>query len=327
MNAPLRHPPRWRPWAATAVLILMLGPFALSVTGCFTLASLTTSSDRLEPQLVPAGDAIHLEPGRELRLHLRNGSTVRGRFLGRVLLDRATYELRFAAASRAGVRGPLELDETLIVGLADGRRIEAPFGGYAMRALLLRTRADSTAVRFPFPSVVSIRRTGGTPVSIDSLLLSDLRGELPSAEAVAIEELAAPRGIADFDVARREVPLEEIQMAVVAKGGKKTPGLILAGVAADIVLFVIIRELLKPRPAPPPPDCEYSGGPWLGADDRVTERPFDRRLGRFVGEDVAWGDSTLAPPEAGEAAAAPLASPADSAAASSGGEGFATGWR
>ena len=44
MNAPLPRLVRWRRWAATAVLILMLGPFAMSVTGCFTLASMVATS-------------------------------------------------------------------------------------------------------------------------------------------------------------------------------------------------------------------------------------------------------------------------------------------
>lgn len=317
MNAPLPH--RARRWAAVALLVLMLGPFAMSVTGCFTLgAMIATSSIEAEPQMVPAGDAMYLEPGRELRLHLRNGSTVRGRFLGRALLSSAAYEARFAGAARSGLGGSLGLGETLLVVCADGRRIEAPFAGYAMRALVLRTRLDSTGIRIPFRSAVSIHRANGDTVSIDSLLLSDLRGELPSAEALAIEEFDAPRGISGFGVARREVPLEEVQMAVVARGSKKTPGLILAGVAADVVLFVMIREMLKPRPAPPP-DCEYTGGPWLGADVRLTERPFDRTLARFVGEDVAWSDPFLALSDTLELAspdsAHPAVSPRDEAVA------------
>lgn len=325
MNAPHPHPLRWRQWAATALLALLLGPMAMSVSGCFTMAAmLAASAGGSTPHLVPAGDAVHLDPDRELKLFLRDGTTVQGRFRGRTLLDPETYAARFAARSTAGGWSPFALGETVAVDLVDGRRLGAVFAGYAMRSLVLRAPSGPARERVPLQSATAIRHASGGLVSIDSLLAADVRGELPSAEALAIREFDTARGISGFVSSKREVPLEDVERATVYGERKDATGLILFGVALDVVLFLMLKKAADDAG----PGCALillSGA--MSNDVRLTDRPFDRRLGRFVGEDVAWGDSTLASPEALEAAAAPLASPADTGAASSGGVGFATGLR
>ena len=297
MSAPLSR--RWRRWAATALLVLMLGPLAMSVSGCFTLAAMMAASAANSSQhLVPAGDAAHLEPGRELKLHLRNGGTIEGRFRGRTLLAPEVYEPRFAARAAGGGWVPFALGETLTVDLVDGGRRIGTFRGYGMRSLVLQAPTDSVAVRLPFGSARAIRRAGGGTVSIDSLLAADVRGELPSAEGLAIRTYDSARGISGFVSVTREVPLEEVRMATVTGGNRETAGLILFGAAIDVVLFLAIREAAQE------PGCTYIVIPASLANEvRFTERPFDRRLGRFVGEDVAWGG--LPAMDAPETVAAP----------------------
>ena len=301
MNAPLsRH---WRQWAATASLVLMLGPMAMSSSGCFTLgAMMAASAGDSSPHLVPAGDAAHLDLDRELKLHLNDGTTVHGRFRGRTLLDPETYAARFAARFAAGGWSPLAIDESLTVDLMDGGRVIGVFAGYGMRSLVLRAPGDSVGQRIPLRSATSIRRTGGGLVSIDSLLAADVRGELPSAEALAIREFDTARGISVFVTRRREVPLEEVQMATVYGQDKDATGLILFGVAIDVVLFFMIEKAVRDAG----PGCALILLPGaLSSDVRFTDRPFDRRLGGFVGEDVAWGDPFPANTEAFDAAVAP----------------------
>lgn len=112
-------------------------------------------------------------------------------------------------------------------------------------------------------------------------------------------------------------------MATVYGQNKDATGLILFGVALDVVLFFMIEKAVRDAG----PGCALILLPALSSDVRFTDRPFDRRLGGFVGEDVAWGDPFPANTEAFDAALAPLTSRADTSAGSSGGAGSSTGWR
>jgi hypothetical protein len=307
------------------MLVFMLAPFAMSVTGCFTLAAMmAASAGDSSPQLVPAGDAAFLDLDREIKLHLRNGTTVHGRFRGRTLLDPEIYKARFTARFAAGGWSPLALGESLTMDLLDGRRVSGAFAGYGMRSIVLRSLEDSVGERVPLRSATSIRHALGGLVSIDSLLAAEVRGELPSAEALAIRAFDTTRGISGFVSTRQDVPLEEVQMATVYGQKKEMTGLILFGVAIDVVLFLMLKKAADDAE----PGCALILPlAAMSTDVRLTDRPFDRRLGRFVGEDVAWGDSMLTSPAALEAAATPLTSRAEPTTASPGGDGHATGWR
>jgi hypothetical protein len=274
-----------------AVLALLLGPMAISVTGCFTLGALVVAGmTHKDPRIVPAGDAIYLDAGQELTLHLRDGSTVHGRFVRRTLLEPDRYRPRFEASSARGGWTPFALGESLTVETADGKRMTAPFAGYAVRALVLRLERDGEGLRVPFESARSVRRAGGGVVSLDSLLAAEVRGELPSAEAIALNVVKKGNGIAIREGGPpHAVPLEDVERVTVSSGSGSAAGLIVLGVAVDVVLLVTYLHSI----ADSGPSCDYRGPTYAAA--RVTERPFDRRLGRFVEENLAGEDSVSMP--------------------------------
>ena len=147
-----------RPWnvshptrlAALLLLMVWVGPVTIVQTDSWQLLSLVGAPERASAasQEIPAGKAMLLEPKTPLKLHLRDGSVVEGRFLGRTLLDSALYAPRFAAHARTSSYVPFALSETLRVSLRDGREWTAPFAGYAELTLLLR--GPDGPLRVPF---------------------------------------------------------------------------------------------------------------------------------------------------------------------------------
>lgn len=272
-----------------ASLALLLAPMAFSVTGCFTFgAALVAGMTHQDPRFLPAGDAIYLDHGSSLTLHLRDGSSVSGRFAGRELLATDRYRTRFEAHAARGGWSPLALGESLTVESTDGKRVEASFVGYAMRALVLRGPRAGEPTRVPFESTRSIERSGGGIVSIDSLLAADVRGDLPSAEAIALDVVKVGNGIAIRQGGPPQVfPLAEIERVTVRGENGSAAGVIVLGVVVDIVLLSVYLNSLEGSSS----GCDYR--PPIVV--RATERPFDRSLARFVDENLAWPDSLSGP--------------------------------
>ena len=274
-----------------ASLALLLAPMAFSVTGCFTLgAVLVASMTHQDPRFLPAGDAIYLDRGSALTLHLHDGSSVSGRFAGRELLAPDRYRTRFEAHAARGGWSPLALGESLTVETTEGKRVPASFEGYAMRALVLRGPQAGEPTRVPFESTRSIERSRGGIVSVDSLLAADVRGDLPSAEAIALDVVKEGNGIAIREGGPPRVfPLAEIDRVTVRAQNGSAAGIIALGVVVDIVLLAVYLNSIEGSSS----GCEYRAPIVV----RVTEQPFDRTLGRFVDENLAWPDSLPGPRE------------------------------
>lgn len=109
--------------AAVTLLMLWVGPvsFIQNDTGRLMRLLGAPGSASAATDIVPAGKALELEPGAQLKLLLRDGSTVRGPFLGRTLMDSALYAQRFAARAIKPPRVWIAMGETLRVTLNDGR--------------------------------------------------------------------------------------------------------------------------------------------------------------------------------------------------------------
>jgi len=297
MDVVRRRGSHWTRHAAIAVLVLCLAPMTLVVTGCCTLASLIiVGATRPRPHVIPAGEAMRLTPGRDVALHLRDGSTVSGPFRGRTLLESDTYARRFAERERSGAWTPFTLGESIQVELVDGRTLAAPFAGYAMRALLLRPDANQEPVRVPFDSTRSVRGPGGAAISPDSLLAADVRGELPSAEALAVDE-----GLFRGSITQRQphdVPFEDIVTATVRERRKHATGIIALGVGLDLVLIAAAAAVAGSTWGSYGSGC--SSGMTLAdrSDPAIpwTDRPFDRIHARFFDEPIATFESTAVPP-------------------------------
>ena len=277
---------------AAAILLAFLSPMTLSLAGCTVLGLIAAVATKPKPRVIPAGDALHLEPGVMLQLVLADGSTVSGRFLGRTLLAPEAYAPRFAR--RPALR-PIALGETLRVTLADAHTLRGTFRGYAVRSLVLRDMEDTRDVRILFDSTREVRLPAGGLVAVDSLRAADERGELPSLEALAIEPADRPRaisarpGIRDVPgpLASRiesalKVAYEDIRGTTVRTTQGLRSGYIVLGLVVDVLVVVIVAAAAASSMG----GCTVGdiSMAQAGPPAQWTERPFDTRLARFVDE-------------------------------------------
>ena len=303
---------------AGALLVALLSPMTLSLAGCTMLGLVAAVATKPRPRVIPAGDALHLEPGTRLRIALPDGQQVAGRYAGRTLLPPAAYAPRFARRSSAR-RMPIVPGDSVVVTQVDGRVVSGGFRGYAVRSLVLRTSGTSD-VRIPFDAAREIRREGGGLVSIDSLRAADERDELPSLEALAIETLSKAWSKRLRTETAVQVPFEDIRGATVRTDKGIRTGFILLGLAVDVAIIAIVAASYEGLGGS---GCSSSGFTLSHAvpSERWTMRPFDRQLARFIDEwdaapglasvpfDRTWVPDTTASPPAHDVRAFPPASP------------------
>jgi hypothetical protein len=260
--------------------------------------------------VIPAGQALILEPGTPLKLRLRDGSVVEGRFLGRTLLDSALYVPRFEAHMRSTNDVPLSLGETLHVVLHDGREVTAPFVGYGELTLLL-LGPDGYVLRVPFEFAKTVHRANGDRVEPSALARAFRKGRLPSAEALALGERELVGAEADWWASALQVAVDDIESATVGlPSGNSVAGVVvLTVVATAVVLLLVIGAALHSSSS----GCQWDPGdvPTILSSAHLTTRPFDRSRGCYVGDPLAAAHPWLGPADSGPATA--LAFPETSA--------------
>jgi hypothetical protein len=298
--------------AAVALLLVWVGPVTLVQTDSWTLLRWAGAPGRalattFEQRMVAAGQALTLGSGTPLVLHLKDGTDVHGRFLGRALLDSAVYAPRFAAFVRASGDPRFALGETLNVRLRDGREWASPFAGYAEQTLLLATPDSAGRVRVPFEYARAIRRASGEEID-PATLASAFRAGLPSAEAIVVgEEISAGTPNEDWAAALR-IPVEDIATATVtvpvtadngASGGSsagdhsgEVVGVIVVSVLiATVIMLLIVGSAMNSLFSPS--GCSQ-GAPMkmvsASALVQLTTRTYDRDRSCFVGDRVAAPD-------------------------------------
>jgi hypothetical protein len=299
------HPAR-----LTAMLLLLawVGPVTFAQTDSWRLLKIVGAPESASAgsHVIPAGEAIVLEPGTPLKLRLRDGSVLKGRFLARTLMDSAFYAPRFAAHIPS--HAVLALGETLSVSLRDGRQWIAPFAGYAELTLLLRN-PDGQLLRVPFESAKAIRRANGGRVKPNALARAFQAGSLPSAEVLVLEEFFPVANESNRWSAERRVAVEDIDSASVeSPSGTNVALTIVLTVVATVVLIILV---IKSGTKSAEPSCGSAVPPsLLFAGAHFTTRPFDRDRGCYVGDTLAVADAWPGSSEIGPATA--LANPATS---------------
>ena len=288
--------------AATVLLAVWVGPVSFDQTlpllrglGAPGRATASTIS---EANVVPAGEALVLEPGTLIELHLRDGNVLRGRFLGRALQDSAEYARRFAAAAAASGPAAFALGETLRVEMKDGREWTAPFTGWAEHALLLRGPAEAPVLHVPFEFARSIQRADGSPVAPAELARAWRANALPSADVLVLGARDVVGSPEERWASALRVPGDEIASVRLPESRHKgIPGIVIFAVGLT-AMVLIIRATQHHEPAANDCDANWNwpAGGFMGA--RLTERPFDRSRG-------CWVDAPLARAEAGTGTAAP----------------------
>lgn len=301
----LAHPARL---AGFVLLLVWVGPVTLVQTDTWHLLRFGPGRASAESGVIPAGEAILLEPGTPLKLYMRNGKVIKGRFLGRTLLDSALYAPRFAEKTRTSKYAPFAMGESLHVSLRDGREWAAPFAGYAELTLLLRS-PDGQYMRVPFEYAREVRRANGDRVEPRALTRAFRRGSLPSAEALALEQLLPVGSEADRWAGALRLAVDDIESATAKIASNYVPLIIVLSVAAIVVLLVLaIRSSIG--------SAFNSCGSAVGSTPKamsgvhLTTRPFDRDRGCYVGDPLAVADPGPGPTDGGPATA--LADPAAS---------------
>ena len=295
--------------AAILLLVVWVGPVTLVQTDSWLpLRVGAAEAGGLEdPPVIAPGKAMSLEPGTPLTLHMRDGSVLKGRYLGRTLLDSALYARRFEEHARSSSYVPFALGETLRVSLRDDREWTAPFAGYGELTLLLRNPDGSQSLRIPFEFAREIHRANGDPVEPRALAKAFRARKLPSAEAIALEELLPVGSEEERWASALRVAVEDIQ-SVSAKtpGGVPVAGIVILSVVATVaVIALIVHSASKSQPS----GCDGGATPaWFSAGAHLTTRPFDRTRGCYVGDPLAVADPWPGSAERGSAAT--LADPA-----------------
>jgi hypothetical protein len=281
--------------ASLFLLVVWVGPVTFAQTDAGQVLKYVPVNERpsSDSRVIPAGEALVLEPGTPLKLRLRDGSVVHGRFLGRTLLDSAIYVSRFQAHMRSKNDVPLALGETLQVALQDGREVRGAFDGYAELTLLLLL-PDGTLLRVPFEFAKTIHRANGDGVDPQALSRAFRKGHLPSAEALVLGERLGNEDEA-FDWANAlRVPVEDIVSATAefasASGGSGAgvAGAVVLGALLSVVLFYVMLA------------ASFSSSSHSGCGEvqvpsslviRVTTRPFDRSRGCYADDPLAAAGS------------------------------------
>lgn len=279
--------------AALLLLFVWVGPVTLDQTDSWPLLRLVGAPDpsSADSRVIPAGQALLLEVGTPLRLRLRDGALIHGRFLGRALLDSAVYVPRFTARGQRAPDVPLTLGETLRVVLLDGREWALSFAGYAELSLLLRNPEGPQPLRVPFEFVSEMHRASGERVEPRVLARAFRAGQLPSAEAIALEQLLPVGSETDRWAAAIRVPVEDIESATATleSKGLSAGGIIVLSVIATIALLAVLAAHSKPKA----PSCSTPPGwnPGGFAEVHLTTRPFDRSRGCYLGDPLAVADA------------------------------------
>ena len=293
-RVPRRHLRQFTaPARLTGILLLVvwLGPVSFVQTEAWQLfrwagAPAPVSADQ---QVIPARQALVLAPGTPLKLHLRDGSVVDGRFLGRALLDSALYAPRFAAYARTSDFVPFALGETLQVSLRDGREWTAPFAGYGELTMLLDAHDGSGPRRLPFEFAKEIRGAGGAWVNPKALARAFQKGALPSAEALVLGERAGTEYGPEAWSSALRVAVQDIQTASVElpSGGSAAGVVIVAVLATLVILYVIAASSFHSSSS----GCSSYSGDFSGWLVELTPRAFDRTRSCYVDDPPAVADA------------------------------------
>ena len=303
---------------ASAILLLLvwLGPVSFAATDTWQLLRWAgaPAPASAETQVIPAGQALVLEPGTPLKLWLRDDSVVQGKFLGRALLDSSLYAPRFAAYARTSDFVPFALGETLRVSLRDGREWSAPFAGYGEMTLLLKGAEGSDPRRVPFEFVREVRGANGAWVQPKALTREFRKGSLPSAEAIALGERAGVGTGADQWTNALRVAVQDIKSAAVElPSGGSVAGVVLVSALVTVVLFyVLLAASLRSTSSTSCSSASSFPGFLGGMSLHLTTRPYDRTRSCYADDPPPMADAapggTEVPPVA--ASAAPTGPPA-----------------
>lgn len=275
--------------SALTLLILWIGPVTFGPGGsCGPLLEwgVPTRASAVQNLVAPRSMAT-LDPGVRVKLRMRNGTVIQGRYMGRDLLEPEIYAERFAEHAASATYAPLQLGETLHVSLQDGRQRSGPFAGYGDRSLIMSGPDDTGPIRVPVESILSLHRSSDERVDLRGLGRALRANSLPSAEALVIEATDALGSHDERWQRAARIGVSDIQSAGVAGTGSNdgsplVGGIILGVVAGVLLAFVMLGLALNEASR----NCG-SHAVVVPAGLTPTTRPFDLDRGTYQGDPLA----------------------------------------
>ena len=299
--------------AAMVLLWVWVGPVTFVQTDAWLPLRWLGAPERAgaTASVIGAGEAVKLQAGTPVKVRLRDGDVIEGRYLGRALLDSAHYAQRFDARTGSSPVAPLVLGETLQVTMKDGRSWRAPFAGYGQLTLLLRAPDGSQPRRVPFEFAKEIRRADGQAVEPQDLAKAFRDGLLPSAEALVVEQGLPIGTAAERLAASLYVPAEDVATvtAELPNGGSATGEIALGVAVLSLIIVIALVASLFNAANEASTSCQRIGThSRTSSGFELTSRPFDLERGCFVGDPLAVADPWPGAMDSGAATA--MAAPA-----------------
>jgi len=223
--------------------------FSVQNTGCSLIGlgvGAIVDSNQQDRRLVGTGEVFRVTPGTLLQLSMRDGSTIRGRYLGTGPASREEWEKRYAAV-RATVlpEGPLPAPgDSIKVRLGRLRSLLGTFRSFGFESLELLPLGASEPVDVALGDVDQIvTGPGPTPRTLasESIVRALSDGHLPCLTAVLIETAT--------DTAR--VAMDRIAMLSVPNARHAARDGFVIGLVADVMVVAVVVS-------------QWRSDPWLG---------------------------------------------------------------
>lgn len=252
--------------------------FAVQVTGCSVIGLLVGFGiDQGVPKVrvVPAHGALQVSPGARVVLHLEDGTTVSGRYLGVARLPDEAYVQQYRRwhHSLPPGKGFPALGDSITLTWRSGKELATTartFAGFGYRQLMVSSATGEGSVVVPFENLVAMSSLSGPSFPVEHLVTLDVSGELPSATALQV--------LAGTDTTLTGLDrVEQAEIPTVRHGARNG---FLVGLVVDALVVVIAAATYEP------PTCEIRLPPpqpiAFGSGVRSLEAPFDVWAGRLV---------------------------------------------
>lgn len=216
------------PWRVLAVLALFV-VIALATNGCSVIGfGIGAISDSTKPDslTVPGWEVQTVKPGREIKLTLRNGEQLTGKFAGVDPVPQEQYAERYAnfrdqrkeevplpalgekinITLNSGLQGERELlgfDYQYVSVKAKGEKVPSHVSPQC--AISVRQPGDTTSGKVLVPDIDRIVDNEGNVVEGPTLEMLASEGQVPFLSTVAIHDLSGRRQIAMEEVERIEL--------------------------------------------------------------------------------------------------------------------------
>jgi hypothetical protein len=190
------------------------------------------SRQRLAPESF-APDTI--EPGKTLKLRLRDGGVVEGKYLGLEPLPAEEYAARYAwTREQHLVNVPLpELGDTVTLCMTWGGELDAEFLGFDLYKVLVRKLGEPGPESVRPGDIDMLRVRGNAAIGGETLALLLSEGAFPFHSAVAMQVQPAI-GLAG---GKRLLPMDEVLFIEWNSGTARTAGTIV-GATIDVAILV-----------------------------------------------------------------------------------------